>query len=80
MMIEYHDMFQKILQAYYMVYDYVDGKKTYILGTLGILTAIAWMFRLVPDDVAIPLLNLLGFGGLVTLRQSVAKMDTTPKE
>ncbi len=68
-------MFKKIKDTYFKAQSFIEGKKTYIIGTTGCVVAFAWLFGFIPDDVAIPLLNLCGFGGLVTLRSAITNKD-----
>ena len=54
---------------------FLEGKKTYILATFGILTVVAYSFHVVDANTANTLLTLFGFGGLITLRAAVANVN-----
>lgn len=53
--------------------NFLSGKKTYILGALGLLTIGGYLAGLISVDTANILLPIFGFGGLITLRAAVAK-------
>ena len=54
--------------------QFLDGKKTYILGTVGILTVAGYLFGWIDGNVANTILSLCGFGGLITLRSAISKV------
>ena len=53
--------------------NFLDGKKTYILGTIALIIIGANLFGLISNEVANTFLGVIGFGGLVTLRAGIAK-------
>ena len=50
--------------------EFLEGKRTYIVAALGIVTVALWYVGVVDDQGADKLLSLLGFGGLLALRAS----------
>lgn len=57
------------------IISFLEGKKTYIMGTLGILTVVAYLLHFVDANTADTLLTVFGFGGLITLRSAIANVD-----
>lgn len=54
--------------------SFLSGKKTYILGFLGLLTIGGYFLGFESIDTANMLLGLFGFGGIISLRAAVAKI------
>lgn len=54
--------------------SFLEGKKTYIIGVLGLMTVAAYLFGLINADIANTLLTIFGFGGLISLRGAIAKL------
>ena len=53
--------------------EFLSGKKTYIVGALGMGVTGLWMFGMISADQATQALTALGFGGAMTLRAAIAK-------
>src|SRR5947209_11964877 len=53
----------------------VDGYKTYIFITLGILTVFAHMASYIDQSTMVTLLGLFGFGGIAGLRDAISKIE-----
>lgn len=53
--------------------DFLDGKKTYLSATGGVLVFAAFAFGFITLDQAIALAGFFGFTGLATLRAAVGK-------
>lgn len=51
----------------------LEGRKTYILGGLGIVVVGLWILGVIDTVQASQVLTTLGFGGLLTLRAGVEK-------
>lgn len=54
----------------------LQGYRTYILGTLGIVVAILWLTGVITPVEFTGLENVLGFGGLLSLRAAVANASS----
>jgi membrane protein required for beta-lactamase induction len=67
----------KVIEALAAFKVWLRGKKTYIIALLGGLTVVAWLLGWIPTDLAEKLLALLGFGGVLSLRAAVGKLDET---
>lgn len=48
--------------------EFLQGKKTYILGCVGLVVIGLYYFGYIPAEVANPILAAVGFGGLITLK------------
>ena len=59
-------MLNKIIQ-------FLDGKKTYIQGVLGLCVLVGYYFGVVDAKSAGVLLTLFGLGGMISLRAAVSK-------
>jgi hypothetical protein len=53
---------------------WLRGKKTYILVACGVCVWVAYHAGLLSREAADQVLVLLGFGGVATLRASIAKL------
>lgn len=51
----------------------LNDKKTYIIAGAGIVIELLRFFGVLDDETANRLQGVLGFGGLMTLRQAVGK-------
>lgn len=51
--------------------NFFDGKKTYILSIVALITIACSWLGYVDVNTANVLLSVLGFGGLITLRSAV---------
>lgn len=49
----------------------MKGYRTYALGTIGILVALAWGLGYLPADSAQAILGILGFGGMLSMRAAI---------
>ena len=54
---------------------FLMGKKSYVLGTVGVLVSTLWFSGVIDSEVAVPILNILGFGSVVTLRQAISNKE-----
>lgn len=54
---------------------FLPGKKTYIQAGLGAVVTIAWALGVIPDQLAIMALGVLGFGGLAAMRAGAKKAE-----
>jgi len=52
---------------------FLDGKKTYLIGLVGLCVVGANLVGFLDAETANTLLGLLGFGGLISLRAGVSK-------
>lgn len=50
----------------------LEGYRTYFIGTVGVLVALAWGLGYLPPDAAQSILGILGFGGMLTVRAAIA--------
>ena len=50
------------------VIEFLQGKKTYIVGGAALLVVGLWIGGIVDDTMAAQALSALGFGGVITLR------------
>lgn len=56
-----------------LILDLLNGKKTYIVSGLALAAVGLWMFGVIDQETAEKILATLGFAGVITLRQAVAK-------
>lgn len=55
--------------------NFLQGKKTYIVGTAGLVVVGLYLAGILSPDMANVLLTVFGFGGLITLRSAVSKIE-----
>jgi len=56
------------------------GKKTYLLGGLGLIVVGLWIFGVIDEQLAGKALTALGFGGVITLRAATATQQAQTAE
>ena len=60
--------------------EFLSGKKTYLMGGLGLIVVGLWIFGLIDDQIAGKALTALGFGGVITLRAATAVQQAQTEE
>lgn len=68
MVINYNNNMTKLI-------TFLEGKKTYIMGFFGIITVVLYLTHVLDANTANTLLTVFGFGGLISLRASIANLD-----
>jgi len=61
------------------MFEYLSGKKTYILAILGGVAMAIYLLGWIDKAVLEIIFGILGFGGLATLRSAVAKFGIARK-
>lgn len=53
----------------------IQGYRTYILGTLGIVVAVLGLFGILTPETVQGIETILGFGGILSLRAAVKNTE-----
>lgn len=60
--------------------EWLAGRKTYLMGGLGLVVVGLWIFGVIDDQVASKALTALGFGGVISLRAATATQQAQTQE
>ena len=58
------------------IFKKLEGYKTYIVGSLGITVVALHVIGVVDYETTVTILQALGFGGLLTLRDAISKQGS----
>lgn len=54
--------------------NFLEGKKTYIAGALGLISVLLYIFGYIDEKGLEALLAFFGFSGLMALRDGISKL------
>ena len=60
--------------------EWLAGRKTYLMGGLGLVVVGLWIFGVIDDQVASKALTALAFGGVISLRAATATQQAQTQE
>lgn len=60
--------------------EWLAGRKTYLMGGLGLVVVGLWIFGVIDNEVASKALTALGFGGVISLRAATATQQAQTQE